>query len=96
MKTFNPTTTVKTIANEKEAAEYPRKIAQEEEEDILFSRFAGQTDVEDFHRFCAVSCLYQYVHFKNKSNSCKVVTNEFTATATATTTERFNAQAYNI
>ena len=55
MKTFNPTTTVKTIASEQEAADYP----QEEEEDILFSRFAWETDVEDWYAvFLLVLCRF--------------------------------------
>ena len=54
MKTFNPTTTVKTIANEQEAADYPQ-----EEEDILFSRFAWETDVEDWYAvFLLVLCRF--------------------------------------
>lgn len=52
---FQPYDDSESFPNEHEAAEYSRQIAQEEEEeDMLFSRFTEQTAVKDWHDFFTV------------------------------------------
>ena len=60
------------IATEEEATQYAEQIAvEEEEEDMLLSRFAGETDLPDWYFiFCLFSdsfCSYQCINFCKKS-----------------------------